>query len=150
MNKKGFTLLEFIIVVAIVAIAAGVALTVSPNASSTSQFDKTVKSIVSVLREQRSFAISGYQGGFVGVNFEEDKYVTYSGNFYWPGMFGSIDYALTGDFQFINIDFNSGSNVTFGPPNGEVFNSGSLQLTSPSLNKTTTIIVDSSGFVTYQ
>jgi prepilin-type N-terminal cleavage/methylation domain-containing protein len=149
-NKKGFTLLEFILVIGIIAISAGVTLTISPNVNNKTQFNKTISAVTANVRAQRAISLSGYQGGFAGVHFDSDQYVIFPGSFYFPGVWGEIIYPLSGDFEFINIDLNGGSDIIFEPPNGNNMHPGTLQLRSDSLNITKTITIDSLGFISAQ
>lgn len=127
MEKKGFTILELLLSVAMIAILAGISIPLYSMYGSRSSADSVRNGVVNSLRTARAFSIAGKDDSPWGVHFESGNIVIFKG-FSYPGRDASFDesMAIEDDIGFSglnNIYFSAGGvpdrtgTVTFTVPN---------------------------------
>jgi len=79
MNKRGFTVIELMVVVALMAILIGISIPLMSNWQSSSQEKQAAQDILSSLRQARSLAITGNQTLQVVLDLDDLK-ITYGDN----------------------------------------------------------------------
>lgn len=143
-SQRGVTVIELVVVIAVIAIMAGVAMPLLLGAMQTARIDGAVRTIVSDLRNSQSLAVS--RGGCAGVHFGIDPAVSRPNEFRternancsavgWPAPTDFVGgnpnvisnwYNLPLDYQGISITAlkdNAGTNV-----NGVIFDSRGVSL----------------------
>lgn len=119
---KAFTLIEILIVIAIIMIMSAVILTNYSSSRSAEQLESAAREVEAAVREAQSYALTGYQGvvGTDPCRFQ----VTWSGSSYsvtyWykNSVTDACDRSLVlGSYAVRNgVTFNSGSNFYYTPP----------------------------------
>ncbi len=151
--RKGFTLMELLIVVAITIILAGVGVSSYINQQRAKLLDTATQEIVGYLRytQQKSMAQEG--GNQWGVHFEnpadeKDFYALYTGATYTTPA--ETRYLPAG-IIFVTPATGASINVSFNKLTGTNYSgtSQSLVIQSTSSNATTTISVSSQGLISY-
>lgn len=153
--KRGFTLVEMLIVVAIMIIVASAAVPLYGSLQVKAQVGETTSQIIQSIRIARANAVSGYNSTSSGVYFfidpaGADSYTIYEGGSYVSRdttydqvnvldnalSINNINFVLTGNS--IDINFARGS--------GKPSNVGSLNLTH-SVQGASTISLNNFGMV---
>lgn len=145
MSKKGFTLIEFLIVVTILVVVAGVILW-SLNSFRSRQAVKNTKSeIISALALARSRSLNGLDDKTHGVNFSSAQLTIFSGATFAAGAPGN----QTVDLPLVSLSLNlaGGDSVVFNRLTGSTVNAGKIVITSLSGQNTATITILSTGLV---
>ncbi|MBP9697673.1 MAG: prepilin-type N-terminal cleavage/methylation domain-containing protein, partial [Candidatus Moranbacteria bacterium] len=118
---KAFTLIEILIVIAIIMIMSAVILTNYSSSRSAEQLESAAREVEAAVREAQSYALTGYQGvvGTDPCRFE----VRWSGSAYsvWYWYKNASDVCdqrlVLGSYAVRNgVTFNSGSNFYYTPP----------------------------------
>lgn len=136
--KSGFTILESIVVLGIIAVIMGMSIPLFSRFNQGSSIDAASHNIAGILRTSRSFAIS--RNSNYTVNFDS----TSVPNGLWiSDSLGNIvgkRYSLPKTVSITNITFQNDI-ATFRPTGGILGNSGSVTLTdSGGLTKQITVI----------
>ncbi|TSC60127.1 MAG: Uncharacterized protein LiPW15_5 [Parcubacteria group bacterium LiPW_15] len=101
LRRKGFTIVEVVLVIGIIAIVSVVALINLSGRKGTSQLDGTVRQISSLIREAQSKSVSQVGGATWGVVFDN---TTTSEPFY--GMFKGASYTATTSVSYYRLPAN--------------------------------------------
>lgn len=81
-NRKGFSLGETLIVLAVISIISSIVVVSFRGMNDRQVLDKGVKSMMSILNETRSLSLSSKDGSDHGVYLEEGKITTFIGSSY--------------------------------------------------------------------
>jgi prepilin-type N-terminal cleavage/methylation domain-containing protein len=116
-KERGFSLVESLMVIAIMSIVIGIFVFINNTAKSQALLDKAQTSLVSALQEARNKSVSGYNtADRYGVQVESDKIVTLfvdkEGN-YTPGIEIQLPMGVSVD-PFDPIIFNRLTGATEG------------------------------------
>jgi prepilin-type N-terminal cleavage/methylation domain-containing protein len=140
MEKKGFTILEMLLSVAMIAILAGVSIPLYSIYGSRTSSEGVKNGITNSLRTARAFSVAGKDDSAWGVHFESGNIIIFKG-FSFAGRDASFDETMSIDddvtFSGINnIYFNAAGvpdktgDVTFTIPN---YGSNSVTLISEGI-----------------
>jgi prepilin-type N-terminal cleavage/methylation domain-containing protein len=148
--KKGFTMLELLIVIAITAILSVGAVSLYANQQKAKILDNTAQEIANYLRYAQQKSVSQEQGLQWGVHFDNpssgsDFYALYTGTTYSSPI--ETKYLPTG-IIFTTPATGNSINISFNKLTG-TSTSQSLVIQSTSSNATKTISVSSQGLITY-
>ncbi|MBI4232096.1 type II secretion system protein [Candidatus Peregrinibacteria bacterium] len=153
MNKKGFTLVEILLVLTIFAISLGFAVIYSQTSQLNADINTQASILASNIRLLQSNANSGLTDGPNAVHFGLNSYTTFFSSSGSPYNELDPDNFLTqlpSTISIQNISLNGGGlDLIFDTPSGETANYGSLQLSSNQISKTRTININSLGAVSY-
>lgn len=151
---RGFTVIEFLIVIAISIVLAAAAAPLYGNLQISAQLNENSSQIIQSIRTARERSLSGFNnqqhGVFFDINVGVDSYTLYQGASYETRQqsydrqiiidelisFSSSDFIMTG--SDIDINFSKGLGV--------VDNTGILTLTH-SINGSRSIVLNSMGKV---
>jgi len=81
-NKKGFTLVELLIVISIIVILAATSVPIYGNIQISSQLNENSSQIIQTLRTAKERSIAGFNNQNHGVKFEPGKHILYQGESY--------------------------------------------------------------------
>jgi len=147
--NTGFTLIEIIVVVAIMLIIASFILVSIKNFRENRVYKNTVQDVVSLLEEARGLTLASHEGGVFGVRFEAQQMIRFRGPSFNAGDTANKVVVLDPLLTFSSITFvPSGSNVVFEKLTGDAspYGTTTLQLVSTP-TETTDIIISKSGIV---
>jgi len=146
---RGFTIMEVLIVIAIISITAVMSTPFLSATLSRSELDIAAEGAVDALEEARSSALNGRGSGQFGVHFEPDQYV-----FFDSGTYSAVDpnnfvRSLSGYVSISSINISDGGNdIIFASASGEPNQTGTIVFTDSS-GATKTVTVNSAGTVDY-
>lgn len=149
-NKKGYTLIEVILVVGLLAIAAGVVTLLFLSVESNNQREIIVNEIVTTLRKNQSLAMFGQNQSEFGVHFESSKYIEFPGTTYVVNNPENIEHQVPAGTFIENIEFGDGVDIYFKRVTGEANIAGSLEVRVRGLASVKQIIVNKLGTVNVQ
>ncbi len=116
---KGFTLIEVIISIAIIAVLSGIVVNSFQTAKLKKQQQGIVQSIVSYLEKQKSDAQAGKDGSNYGVRFNSVDFVMFKGNSYATTTESNIIVAIDPQFTLSETITNSQNIIFFSKLNGD-------------------------------
>ncbi|HEX7042241.1 MAG TPA: type II secretion system protein [Patescibacteria group bacterium] len=155
-DERGFTLVELILVMGIVAILLGFVTINLIKAQNSSSISSTLNTVISDIKNQQIKAMVGdAQGGAAessyGVHFDTSKYVLFKGSTYNSSDTSNFVVNLTPDLIFTNINLPSG-NIIFSVQSGEVsgfvIGQNTVDIESTNSSKTYTITINQYGVIT--
>lgn len=149
MAKKGFTALETVLVVTIIALLFGLAANYYTNSQIRADLNVQAANIASHLRLAQSKASSGLNDSKHGIHFENSAYTIFQGDSYSALESTNFEVTLPETITVSNIALSGGGSDVLFLQNGETENSGTIALTSENIGKTITIQIDSSGLINY-
>ena len=150
LSKKGFTLIEMVLVLALMGILLGMSMMYYQSSQVRADVDAQSASIVHYLRLAQSSAASGLNDKSHGVHFETDSYTTFEGDSYNQADPKNFKMNLPETMTINAISLNGGgANVIFSKINGDTTNYGTISLNSVQVNKTKTITITSVGTINY-
>lgn len=107
-HNKGFTLLEFVIAITILAIVAAVVLVPLRSWRTTQILVEEVGSIAAALEEARSKTLGSEGGTAYGVHFESDRVTLFQGKTFAPGAIGNKTHVLSPAVSLTAINLEGG------------------------------------------
>lgn len=149
MRTNGFTIIEMIVVLAILATLLSIGYVRFTDIARHAPLTATVETVIADLRSQQTKAMSGYGSGGpaadnYGVYFDTNRYVLFKGSAYSPDDTGNMSTALPEYITFSTVAFPA-SSVIFIKGSGEVSdysatgNTATLSQTLSGEQKTITI-----------
>ncbi len=148
--RKGFTVIEVIIVIAMMGILVLIAAPFLSNSLTRSDFEIASSEAVDALREARSSAMNGKGGGRFGVHFETSQFVFFTGATYSAVDLENVVHTYGSDVTMSNITITGGgSDVHFATHKGEPTENGAIEFTIPG-GETKTVTVNAVGLVDVQ
>jgi prepilin-type N-terminal cleavage/methylation domain-containing protein len=130
---RGFTLLELIIVIALIVPLAAMGIPVYTHFQIQSQLDSTTHEIVHTLRTAQQKARAGEQNRSWGVSFTASSYTEYAD--------GDSSFDVSTSLPS-SIHLSGLSAVTFDRLTGETTNTGTITVSANSINKSHTISIN--------
>jgi prepilin-type N-terminal cleavage/methylation domain-containing protein len=146
---RGFTIMEVLIVIAIISITAVMSTPFLSMTLSRSELDIAAEGAVDSLEEARSSALNGRSGGQFGVHFEPDQYVLFEGAAYSVADPDNFVHTLSGFVSVSDVNISGGGNdIIFASVSGEPDQTGTIEFTDSS-GATKTVTVNSAGTVDF-
>jgi prepilin-type N-terminal cleavage/methylation domain-containing protein len=147
--KEGYTLIEIIVVIAIIGILSGVTYLSYRSTLQRQQLEQEASKVVAVFEEARSLSIAGKQGSVYGVHAESSKIVRFQGQSYAIGKASNVDQVLSPYVTISTITLTGGtSDVVFSRMGGTTTASGTLTLALvASTTQTKIITIYNTGLV---
>lgn len=140
---KGFTLIEVLIALAIVAVIAAVGVTSLSNFNAQEALSVETVKVISLLSKARSQTLSAKGGNAYGVHFEERKAVLFKGAVYSASDPNNQTQVLHTEVKISALSLlGGGSEVVFKKLTGGTAQSGTVTLSlarNPSVTKLITI-----------
>lgn len=126
-KRLGFTLVEFIVVVAVTLIITASVAPVYGNLQTTSQLNETVSQAAQFLRIGRQQSVDGFNNTAHGVKFQPDRYILYQGMSYAARNIAYDREVVLDDVLSITTDLTN-DEVNFSKGSGEPNNSGTITI----------------------
>lgn len=138
--KKGFTLIEILLVLAIMVILASIILPSFGKMRENQVLKSTTSEVISVIDKARSQSLSSVGSSEYGVHFQTDKIVLFKGITYSSSDAENEDIILTIPATISTISLTGGAvDVYFDRLSGAPSKSGTIVISVSSLSKTITI-----------
>lgn len=138
--KKGFTLIEILIVISIAAIISSIIMGYFINFKKSESLSLDTDTIVSILRQARSQTLSSKNASQYGVHFSGSNIIIFTGSEYLENNPDNVEFHLgLIDASFV-LNLSGGSNnVVFERMTGETLNFGTVSILSGDQTKNITI-----------
>lgn len=151
-NKKGFTLLELVVVSGLMMIIAGISMTVLRNILNKQRVEKDAESAYAYLLRARNQTIVGEGGDQYGVAFSSTSITLFRGTTYSTGDPNAVTFTLLNDTVFQNINFSNGSTqLYFKKLTGRPSATGTVEVISKTDSTIReTLIIHASGLTEVQ
>ncbi|MEK7609959.1 MAG: prepilin-type N-terminal cleavage/methylation domain-containing protein [Patescibacteria group bacterium] len=147
--KNGFSILEVIIALAILAILAGIGFTAVVSSRTAKQLDIITDSIAAKLEEARTNAVSGKNGTNFGLALNTTAYTYWSGSSYNQSDSSNSVYSVTPGFSITSTIPGTYHAVMFARITGVPDVTGNIIITNNQDTSTTdTIIIGVLGDIT--
>ncbi|MBU0671103.1 MAG: prepilin-type N-terminal cleavage/methylation domain-containing protein [Patescibacteria group bacterium] len=124
-NQKGVSLVELLLVVALIAMLGGLSLPFYRGYQIDQGLDTTSKDIVQALREAQNMSVTGKSDDEWGVHFDlvNQEFGVYQGV-----VFSEYYYGPSGIDGFLNISTDFGEDIYFLKTKGEPFPAGNVTI----------------------
>ena len=152
-NRKanGFTLVELLIVLSILALLIGITLTTFISFRKSQSLALDVQTITSVLRQARNQTLSSKNASVYGVHFSQGVVTLFTGATYTVGAATNEDFNLSGADTIVTISLaGGGSDVVFIRLTGETVQNGTIVVSSPSTSQAKTVTIYKTGLIDSQ
>jgi prepilin-type N-terminal cleavage/methylation domain-containing protein len=106
--QKGFTVIEIVIVIALIGIVTAVSAPFLSDALTRKDLDSYAAEAMDGLREAQSSVMSGRNNARFGVHFEAAKFVFFQGAAYNPVDTDNVIHALAGDATITSVTLSPG------------------------------------------
>jgi prepilin-type N-terminal cleavage/methylation domain-containing protein len=127
--KRGFTLLEIMIVIVIMTILLTIVLTSFSNLNKSQALDKSANHIASIIEEARGNTLFSKNDSQYGVKFETSRVIVFKGVTYSPSNGDNVVYELNNLVNISNISLSGGgSEIVFDRLTGNTSQTGILTL----------------------
>lgn len=148
-GRQGFTLIEIILVMAIIGVLAVVSLKAMAKFRNQGILDSTVQGIVAVLREAQSLTLASKEDSSYGVQLEETRIVLFQGTTFDEDDPDNVVSDLAPQILISEIDLDSGGfEIVFERLTGETDNFGTTTVEISRGNSDPRyIIVEKSGII---
>lgn len=146
--NKGFTLIEFLLVIGITVILAGVASVVYGNLQVSAQLNETSAQMAQNLRLAREQSIAGLNNVAHGIKFDAGQYTLFQGASYLSREY-SYDRVYPLDSALTITTTLSGNEIVFSKGVGAPSASGTITL-SHSVSGSREVSVNSQGIIEEQ
>lgn len=148
MKKRGFTILEIIISITILASAMAFGLLYYQTTNLRSDLNTQADILVSYLRLAQSNAQTG-RDAFTSVHLGQNSYITFSG-IYDSQNPENYEIELPPSIRINNFNLNGATtDIVFTPPHGTTNNYGTFDLISDQLSTNITINISQIGSINY-
>ena len=135
---KGFTLVEFVVVIAVIAILAAATAPFYRSFYLAQQFESTADELVANLRRAQARAMASEQDSAWGVRWETGSYVIYAAD----------DASYDEDVNYSDqVTISAVSDIEFNQLTGTTSDSGTITLTMSALDQSTSININAQGLI---
>ncbi len=149
--KKGFTLVEVLVVIAIMLILFKVVSTVFSTLKNTNVLDKQADTVASVFEEARSLTLASYNATQYGVHVESGRVVRFTGSSYVSGASSNVASTVSSAVSLSKSLTGGGSEVVFNRLTGTTSQYGTITVSLvASTTQTRSITISSSGIIEKQ
>lgn len=152
-RNRGFTLIELVLVIAILSILAGIFITSFISAQKRSELDNSSQQIIAILKLAQNKTLASEQNSQYGVSFNTaaspHQYILFKGVNY-VSRETSYDqvYSLPKTLGFFGVSLDGGSEVVFEKLTGTAKQSGNITLRlKTDISQSKTIYISNSGTV---
>jgi len=128
-KNKGFSLIEMVIVLAIVAILSYIAVLSFSKTNSREALDKSVLTLISILNEAKSEAISSKNFSNYGVRIQKDRVISFQGTYGTDNKTYIFPTSVT-----ISTSTGIGTDIIFKNTTGFTSASGTITFTTVNVN----------------
>lgn len=151
MRRNGFTLLEILIIVAIMAVLVGVTVATFVSFRNAQTLDRDTDAIVSALREARSQTLVSQNASVYGVHLASSTVTLFTGSSYSAGTASNVVTNLTSTNIISTLTLTgNGTDIVFKRLTGETDQDGTLVLKSSATNNARTVTVYKTGLIEFK
>ena len=147
--KKGFSLIEIVIVIAIFVVLFALTLTAFSRFNSNQALNRSVSEVTSVLNEARALTLASFDNTVYGVHLLSDSTTLFKGQTFSPSDPDNKITTISSKVSISNIVLSGGGNdIIFQRLTGKTDQDGTMTLSLVSdSSKSKTITVEVSGII---
>lgn len=144
--RRGFTLIELAVVIAVIALVGALALVSFVNSRRVRDLVTSGQNVLSVLRVAQTKAVAGEAASPWGVRFEASRFILFSGTSFVSSMTTTV-YTLPAGIEIANIALTGGGQeVVFRRLDGRTVQSGTFDIrVVGSASQVFSVTIDASG-----
>lgn len=147
-KMKGFTLIEVLVSLALLAIVSGIVFISFSDLSDANALDSSVSNTVARLNEARSKTLSSKEDMQYGVHLQSDSIISFAGSSYVIDDPSNKSYDLNNAVEISNISIAGGSDIVFDRLTGQTDNIGTFSIRlKDDINASSTIKVFGTGII---
>ncbi len=147
-TRKGFTLIEILIVIAILAVLVTIIVSTFSLFNKNEAIKKDTETVVEVLQQARSQTLSSKNGSQYGVHFGTSKITLFTGATYSAGASTNSDTTLASTDTIVTVTLTGGGNdIVFTRLTGETAQNGTVVVSSPTSSRTKTVTIYKTGVI---
>ncbi len=148
---SGFTFLEIMIVIAIMALLSVIVLRTLIDFKKNQALEKDTETIVQILNQAHNQTLSSKNSSVYGVHISTGTITLFTGRIYSAGASDNENFNLSSTDTILTISLTGGgSDVIFERLSGETLDDGTIVVSSPGLSKTKTVTIYKTGLVRSQ
>jgi len=147
-SRAGFSVIEIVIVLAIMTLLLGMGLNTFITYRKTQAFQKDTETVVEILNQARAQTMASKNATQYGVHFATSTVTLFAGSSYNASSSSNSSFPLTSTDIILNITLAGGGNdVLFQRLSGETSQNGSVVIDVPALSQTKTVTIYKTGVV---
>lgn len=147
-KSRGFTLIELIIVLGIIAVISGIISSTFIESRRVQAVDRDAETVVEVIRSARSKTLSSQNASVYGVHIDSTSVTLFAGLTYVAGAMGNIVTQLTASEIIATTSLTGGgSDIVFKRLTGETNQNGTITIASSRIPKSRIITIFNTGMV---
>jgi prepilin-type N-terminal cleavage/methylation domain-containing protein len=151
MFKKGFTIIEILIVVSIIAILASIFVGAFVTFRRSATLDRDTETVVENLRKARTQTLTSQDGAAYGIHFASTTVTLFTAPTYTLGLSTNQVYDLNTTDTVLALSLTGGgTDVIFARLTGETSQNGTITLSSTSASTTRIITVYKTGLIEFR
>jgi prepilin-type N-terminal cleavage/methylation domain-containing protein len=148
LTRNGFSVIEIIIVIAIMSLLMGLAVSTFITYRKREAFNKDTETVTEILTQARAQTLQSKGGLQYGVHFATSQVTLFSGTAYATSTVSNSVYPLISTDLILNISLTGGgSDVIFKRLTGETDQNGTIVVDVPSLSQTKTVTIYKTGLI---
>jgi prepilin-type N-terminal cleavage/methylation domain-containing protein len=151
MFKKGFTLIEIVIVIGILGVLSTISMVTFISFKNTQGINKDSEAIVEMLQQARTQTLSSQNASVYGVHFGTTSVTLFAGSTYSAGVATNEVYNFLSADTVLSVTLTGGGNdVIFSRLTGETTQNGTIVISSTSATITRTVSVFKTGVIEFK
>ncbi len=149
LNKKGFSLIELIIVISITTILASISITTFFSVSEQQSLEKDVNYAIALVEKARLQTVNAKDNSRFGVRFASSSVTLFQGSSYVAGSSTNTVFNFSPKVEISSINLSGGTpNLVFELITGKSSATGTVQFRlKTNQNSSTTVVVYKTGLV---
>jgi prepilin-type N-terminal cleavage/methylation domain-containing protein len=147
-KRKAFTIVEFLVVTAILAILAALIFSAFIDTNRAQGLSKQTATVAAILERARSMTLSSEADSVYGVHFDTDKAILFRGTLYDSATTSNQTHLLTGPVFISERNIAGGGfDIVFARLTGGTQNFGTIKISLKDGTSTSTIEIFQTGLI---
>lgn len=147
--KKGFTIIEIVIVIAIIVVVSALIIDSFPRLNASQALSKDTAGLIAVLNQARTETLSSRNDSTYGVHISTNQLTLFMGSSYVVGDSNNVDIPFNSQVMVGSYSLQGGgSDIVFNRLTGETSQYGSITLRLVSdATQTKTVNISATGII---